>query len=146
MSFDNENSSLKPQIGIFPMVGDLLHVGHLYALRQAKELCDELIVALNVDPTIDNPNKNKPIETVYERWYRILATNTAVEIIPYCGEKDLELLLSTIPHTIRFIGDDHKNDWTGKKYEETHNIKTIVLERSHNESSTNLRNRIIGNK
>lgn len=131
------------KIGIFPMVGDLLHVGHLHAIEQAHKQCDTLIVALNVDPTIDNPNKNKPIETAYERWYRITSTHLVHKVIPYCGENDLELLLMTVKHDIRFIGADHKDNWTGKEYEESHGIKTIVLERSHNESSTELRNRIL---
>lgn len=55
------------KIGLFPLVGDLLHTGHLHALEYAKQHCDYLIAALNVDPTVDNPNKQKPIETIYER-------------------------------------------------------------------------------
>jgi cytidyltransferase-like protein len=34
---------------------DLLHAGHVTMLKMEKELCDYLIVALQVDPTIDRP-------------------------------------------------------------------------------------------
>lgn len=130
------------KIGLFPMVGDLLHPGHLKALEEAKKYCTKLIVALNVDPTIDNKDKEKPIETVYERYVRLQSCKYVDEIIPYIGEKDLELLIRTTDYNIRFIGADHKEHWTGKEYEDEHNINAIVLSRDHNLSSTLLRNRL----
>lgn len=130
------------RIGLFPMVADLLHVGHLKALEYAKKHCDYLIVALNCDPTIDNPNKHKPIESVYERYVRLDSTKYVDKIIPYCGEFDLLLLLKTTQYDVRFIGEDHKDDWTGKKYEESVGIDAVIVPRQHNESSTNLRERI----
>ena len=58
----------KPQIvGIYPMVADLLHYGHLAALQEAKKLCHYLVVALNANP---NHKDRKPVETVVERYYR----------------------------------------------------------------------------
>lgn len=136
----------KPEIkceitGMFPMVGDLLHLGHLYSLREAKQYCGKLIVALNVDPTFDNPNKNKPIETPYERWFRLKSCKYVDEVIPYCGEEDLMRLLTTTTYHIRFVGADHKT-WTGKEYEEKNGIDSMIIERNHGESSTNLRRRI----
>lgn len=129
------------KIGLFPMVADLLHLGHLYSLKTAKECCDKLIVALNVDPTVDNPDKNKPVETVYERWYRLQSTSYVDEVIPYCGEEDLIRLLKTTKYDIRFVGSDHQT-WTGKDYEDENMISHIIIPRNHNESSSALRKRI----
>ena len=42
---------------------DLLHAGHILMLKDAKEQCDYLIVGLQIDPTIDRPEKNKPIQS-----------------------------------------------------------------------------------
>ena len=42
-------------IGFYPMVADLLHAGHMIALKEAKENCDYLIVGLNCDPTNKRP-------------------------------------------------------------------------------------------
>ena len=46
---------------------DLLHAGHILMLKEAKEVCDYLIVGLQVDPTLDRPNKNKPIKLCEKR-------------------------------------------------------------------------------
>ena len=130
-------------VGIFPMVADLLHLGHLYPLKQAKKHCDKLIVVLNVDPTVDNPNKSKPVETVYERWFRLGACRYVDEIIPYCVEEDLMRLLTTTDYQVRFIGSDHKDGWTGDAYEKDMGITPIVIPRYHGESSTNLKDRVV---
>ena len=37
-------------------------------LTEAKEDCDRLVVALQSDPTIDRPEKNKPIQGLSERY------------------------------------------------------------------------------
>ena len=129
-------------VGLFPMVGDLLHMGHLYSLKVAKAHCDKLIVALNTDPTVDNKNKNKPIETVYERWVRLMSTKYVDEVIPYCGEEDLMRVLHTTKYDIRFVGADHQT-WTGKDYEDSVGIHSVIIPRDHNESSTAIRTRIL---
>lgn len=89
-------------VGLFPLVGDLLHTGHLCALKEAKEHCDYLIVALNV-----LPDNKSPIESVYERFVRLDSCKYVDKIIPYQGEKDLLLLINTLNYNIRFIGNDH---------------------------------------
>lgn len=130
-------------VGIFPMVGDLLHTGHLEALAYAKEHVDELVVCLNVDPC-DDAKKRKPVESVYERYVRLDSCKYVDKIIPYCGEADLLLLIQTFPHTIRFIGEDHEGkDYTGKQYEQTHNVVEVVIPRRHGLSSTNLKERVV---
>lgn len=131
------------KVGIFPMVGDLLHAGHIAALNGAKRHCDVLVVALNCNPC-DNPNKEKPVESVYERYLRVRSLNAVDVVIPYEGEADLELLLKTTEYHVRFIGEDHakQNYWTGKEYEMTHGIEHHVIGREHGLSSTLLKDRI----
>lgn len=125
-------------VGLFPMVADLLHAGHLLALEEAKKHCDYLIVAFNT-----KPDGKEPIESVYERYCRLKSCKYVNEVIPYAGEKDLELICSTIDYNIRFIGDDH-NTWTGKSIEEKREIIPYQIKRSyHNLSSTELKKRII---
>ena len=131
------------KVGIFPMVGDLLHAGHIAALNEAKQHCDVLVVALNCNPC-DNPNKEKPVESVYERYLRVRSLNAVDVVIPYEGEADLELLLKTIEYHVRFIGEDYakQNHWTGKEYEMAHDIEHRVIGREHGLSSTSLKDRI----
>ena len=65
---------LKDKLGREPVIGftcstfDLFHAGHVVMLMESKELCDYLIVGLLVDPTKDRPSKNKPIQSVMERY------------------------------------------------------------------------------
>ena len=39
---------------------DLFHAGHINMLEEAKRQCDYLIVGLQLDPSIDRPEKNGP--------------------------------------------------------------------------------------
>ena len=51
-------------IGFTCSTFDLLHAGHIEMLREAKNTCDHLIVGLQVDPSIDREEKNKPMLNV----------------------------------------------------------------------------------
>ena len=51
-------------IGITCSTFDLLHAGHIIMLEECKKYCDYLICALQVDPTIDRSEKNKPIQSL----------------------------------------------------------------------------------
>ena len=66
---------------------DLLHAGHVAMLREAKEQCDYLIVGLQVDPSVDRKNKNKPVQSIVERYIQLSGVKYVDEIIPYETEK-----------------------------------------------------------
>ena len=72
---------------------DLLHAGHIVMLEEAKSNCDYLVVGLQTDPTIDREEKNKPIQSVYERYVQLNAVKYVDEIIPYETEQSLVDLL-----------------------------------------------------
>ena len=59
------------KFGITFSAFDLLHAGHIKMLEDAKQQCDYLIVGLQTDPTIDRPEKNKPTQTVVERYIQL---------------------------------------------------------------------------
>ena len=46
------------KIGFICSAFDLLHAGHILALKEAKEHCDYLIVGLHVDPSKERKGKN----------------------------------------------------------------------------------------
>ena len=75
---------------------DLLHAGHIVMLREAKEQCDYLICGLQTDPSIDRPEKNKPAQTLVERYTQLQAVKYVDEIIPYTTEQDLEDILKML--------------------------------------------------
>ena len=78
------------KIGITFSAFDLLHAGHIKMLEEAKSKCDYLICGLQTDPTLDRPSKNKPVQTVVERYLQLRACKYVDEIIPYATEQDLE--------------------------------------------------------
>ena len=85
---------------------DLFHAGHVTMLKMEKDLCDYLIVALQVDPTIDRPGiKNKPCQSVYERYVQLQACKYVDEILVYETEYDLLQLLMTQKNDIRFLSE-----------------------------------------
>ena len=63
---------------------DLFHAGHVTMMKMEKQLCAYLIVALQVEPTIDRPGvKNKPVQSVYERYVQLQGCKYVDEILVY---------------------------------------------------------------
>ena len=121
------------------MAADILHVGHLLAIEEAKRNCDYLIVGLNCTPDGKNP-----VQSIYERYMQLRAVKWIDEIIPYQGREDLERLASSLQYDVRFLGEDYRGrEWDGKNAEQMLNKKTYFLSRKHNFSSSELKNRII---
>jgi len=123
---------------------DLFHAGHVTMLKMEKELCDYLKVALQVDPTVDRPGiKNKPVQSVYERYIQLQGCKYVDEILVYETETDLLNLIQTQTFHIRFLSEEYKNvDVTGKKYCIDTGIEIHYHLRRHQYSSTEIRNRV----
>jgi len=122
---------------------DMLHAGHVTMLKQEKDLCNYLKVALQVDPTIDRPGvKNKPVQSVYERYVQLQACKYVDEILVYETEEDLLNLIQSQTIHIRFLGEEYKfRDFTGKQYCIDNGIELYYHVRRHKYSSTEIRNR-----
>lgn len=122
---------------------DLLHAGHILMLAECKQICDYLIVGVQSDPTIDRPGtKNKPVQSIVERYVQLSAVKFVDEIIVYNTEKDLEDMLMFLPISVRIIGEEYKDkDFTGKQICEDRGIKVWYNSRSHRFSSSELRQR-----
>ena len=122
----------------------MLHAGHITMLKQEKELCDYLKVALQVDPTIDRPGiKNKPVQSVYERYVQLQAVRYIDEILVYETEDDLLNLIKTQTMHIRFLSEEYfGRDFTGKQYCLDNRIEIYYHKRQHKYSSVEIRNRV----
>lgn len=122
---------------------DLLHPGHLTLLKNCKQFCSYLIVGLHIDPSIERFSKNKPIQTVYERYLQLAATEYVDKIVPYESEKDLLNILVTLPIHIRFLGDEYQNvKFTGRDLCDAEDIRIHYIKRNHDWSSSELRERL----
>lgn len=122
---------------------DLLHAGHVMMLREAKSQCDHLICALQVDPSADRKDKNKPVQTLVERHVQLSAVKYVDEIVVYETEKDLEDILEMFPIDVRILGEEYKDkDFTGREICKRKNIKLYFNKRDHRFSSSGLRKRV----
>lgn len=137
-----DNMIGKP-VGFTCSTFDLLHAGHILMLAEAKQICDYLIVGLQIDPSIDRETKNKPVQSIVERYVQLKAVKFVDEIIVYQTEKDLEDLLMFLPISIRIIGEEYRDkSFTGKEICEQRGIKIFYNERKHSFSTTELRKRV----
>jgi glycerol-3-phosphate cytidylyltransferase len=120
---------------------DLFHAGHIMMLKEAKSICDYLIVGLQTDPTIDRPEKNKPVQSVFERYVQLDACKYVDEVVVYATEKDLLDILHSYPIDVRIVGDEYRDkEFTGK---DLSHIEMYYNSRKHSFSTTELRKRVI---
>ena len=140
----NGDVESKGRIGITAGAFDLLHAGHSTMLAEAKQHCDYLIVALQNDPSVDRPEKNKPIQSIFERQLQLSATRFVDDIVVYNTEHDLLDVLKSLPIDVRIIGSDYLDkDFTGKDYCVDNDIEIVYNKRNHSFSTSELRTRVI---
>jgi glycerol-3-phosphate cytidylyltransferase len=128
------------KIGFTCSTFDLFHAGHMMMLKEAKTQCDYLIVGLQTDPTIDRPDtKNKPVQTLFERFVQLSSCKYVDEIIPYSTEKELMDILLSYPINVRIIGEEYKDQhFTGRELD----MEVYYNSRKHSFSSSGLRKRV----
>ena len=128
-------------VGVTAGAFDLLHAGHIKLLEDAKSQCTHLIVLLQSDPSIDRPQKNKPIQSLDERLIQLEAVKFVDQVLVYDTEAQLYQLLENLKPDIRIQG----NDWDGKSFTgQDLNIPIYYHDRlSHTFSSTDLRMRVL---
>ena len=128
------------KIGITFSAFDLLHAGHIKMLEDAKRQCDYLICGLQTDPTLDRPEKIRPVQSVVERYIQLKGCVHVDEIVPYATEQDLEDILRSFKIDVRILGEEYRDkNFTGKNYCEEKGIELYYNQRDHRFSSSGLR-------
>ena len=129
------------KIGFTCSTFDLFHAGHLLMLEEAKKQCDYLIVGLQTDPTIDRPKeKNKPVQSVFERFIQLEACKYVDKVIPYATEKELVDILLSYHIDVRILGEEYQEkDFTGMEL----GMEFYFNNRRHSFSTTELRQRVV---
>lgn len=112
---------------------DVMHPGYIAMFKECKANCDEFVILLHSDPSIERPEKIKPILSIQERDELLMSIKYIDNVFVYDTEADLINLLMLLSPDIRFLGDDYK----GKKYTGDHlGIPVHYLDRSHGWSTT----------
>jgi len=118
---------------------DLLHVGHIRYLEEAKALGDILVVGINSDRSVRRiKGPYRPILPEEER-AEILSGLGGVDYITIFDEADpLELISSLQPHILVKGGDWTKETTVGKEVVERSGGEVIILPFVQGASTSNL--------
>ena len=127
-------------IGVAFSCWDLLHAGHQLFLADSKDNCSILCIGLQTDPTLDRPEKNKPIQSLAEREIQLKSSRYIDYYFIYDTEQSLYDSLLDLQPDIRFLGDDYiGKSFTGSALP----IQIFYHPRStHTYSTSNLRKTI----
>ena len=127
------------KIGFVCSSFDLLHAGHVLMLKEAKTQCDYLIAALQTDPTVDRNWKNKPVQSMFERYVQLEGCRYVDQVVPYTTESELRAILLSYPIDIRIMGSEYQGkEFTGSDLD----IPIYFNSREHSFSSSDLRKRV----
>lgn len=96
------------RVGFVAGAFDLLHAGHIYLFRQAKKHCDRLIIGIHVDPSVQRSEKNKPIESIFERQVKVNTCKYVDVTVIYEKEEDISNIIKYFDVNVRFLGSDYK--------------------------------------
>ena len=134
---------MKKRIGFTCSTFDLLHSGHVAMLRESKTACDYLICALQNDPSVDRPEKNKPIQNIVERQAQLAAIKYVDEILVYNTEEELLDILAMYHIDVKIMGEEYRDkDFTGRELCKQRDIDFYFNKRDHRFSTSNLRKRV----
>ena len=129
------------RIGVIAGNFDVIHPGYIKMFKECKNNCDHFIVLLQEDPSLERPEKFKPILSVDERREMLLSLKMIDEVITYTTEHILYAFLKGVDPDVRFLGDDYiGKDFTGKDLQ---HVEIYYNSRKHSFSTTELRGRVI---
>lgn len=89
---------------------DMFHIGHLNLLRQAKALCDTLIVGINSDELVQKYKNKTPVVNEHDRM-EIVKEMKCVDDVVLCNTLKKTEMWEKIHFDAIFIG----NDWKGNE-------------------------------
>ena len=103
------------RIGVIAGNFDVIHPGYVKMFKECQQNCDQLIILLHDDPTIERPEKLKPVLTTTERREMLEYVVNGCMILTYNTEAELKFLIQSIDPDVRFLGDDYiGKEFTGK--------------------------------
>jgi glycerol-3-phosphate cytidylyltransferase len=117
---------------------DVIHPGYIMMLKEASSVCDHLVVALHRDPSLERPQKLKPVLSVEDRQLVLESIRYIDEVVMYSTESELANLLNDLSIDIRILGEDYR----GKHYTGLDTIPVYFCARTHGWSATKFKRKI----
>jgi putative glycerol-3-phosphate cytidylyltransferase len=103
-------------IGYTAGVYDLFHIGHLNLLKNAKAMCDKLVVGVTTDDLVSYKGKKAMIP--FEDRIEIVRSIKYVDAVVPQSDMDKLTMCKKLGAQILFVGDDWYGTEKWKKYEE----------------------------
>jgi len=119
---------------------DLFHVGHLNILRNAKSLCNKLIVGVSSDEILDYKNKEHTIISLEDRM-EIIRNIKYVDIVIPQYDIDKFKAWEKLHYDVLFVGDEWHNSYSWNQYEKKlkeKNVPVIYLPYTKKISTTSI--------
>ncbi len=131
--------------GLINGVFDLLHIGHIEIIKEAKSICDILILALNSDVSTSKiKGRGRPIICEDER-IRIVSAIEDVDFVTIFDEETASEILKIIRPDFHFKGGEYRGKrLPEEKIDRKFHIKTILLGDKKINSTTDIINKIKG--
>lgn len=128
-----------PEIGIIAGNFDVIHPGYIELFKEINNSCKKQYILLHDDPTIERPEKLKPILNTEERKEMLKHFFKQPTFLTYNTESELKFLLKSINPDVRFLGDDYLDkSYTGDDL----GIPIYWINRSHGWSTTKFKKAI----
>ena len=131
-------------VGYTTGVFDLFHIGHLNLLRNAKSLCDRLIVGVTVDSLVEYKGKKAVIP--YEERAEIVRNIKYVDIVVPQTNLDKIDAYHRFKYNILVVGDDWYGNKKWEKYVEQlkeFEVKVFFMPYTKSTSSTMINSTLI---
>lgn len=138
----------QPVIGYTAGVYDLFHIGHLKLLKNAKGMCDKLVVGVTTDELTSYKGKSAVIP--FEDRVEIVRACRYVDAVVPQYDMDKLTMCKKLGASVMFVGDDWYGTEKWKNYEEEfarEGIRIVYFPYTSGVSSTTLRDKVtVGNK
>jgi D-beta-D-heptose 7-phosphate kinase/D-beta-D-heptose 1-phosphate adenosyltransferase len=90
---------------------DIIHPGHISLLNYAKDLGDELYVAIDSDSRVrEKKGQSRPINTFNDRKFLLENLKSVDYVLQFSTDQELEEIIKSIDPYIMMVG----SDWKGK--------------------------------
>ena len=132
------------KIGFIQGTFDMFHIGHLNLIRNAKNVCDYLIVGINTDELVEKYKQKTPVVPLKERM-EIVSAIKYVDKVVVTKDRDKVKLHEKYKFNYLIMGDDWKNTEFYDKVEKELNelgVKIIYFPYTKSTSSTKLQKTI----
>lgn len=129
-------------IGYTTGVFDMFHIGHLNILKNAKALCDYLVVGVSTDELVQKEKNKTPVIPFEERCEIVKAIRYVDEVVPQI-DKNKKSAWEKIHFNTMFVGSDWQGTPAWKNFEKEFaplGVKIVYLPHTDGISSTQLTN------